>query len=221
MRVSAVIPALDEEAEIAGAVAAARAAGADEVVVADGGSADATVTRARAAGADLALAAPRGRGPQLRAGAAAARGEVLWFLHADARPPAGAAAAIRAVLRDGAHWGAFRVRHQPSRGLIRIADLRLRLTRMPYGDQGIFATRAAHDAIGGVPAQPLMEDLEFARRLRARFGPPAWRREEIAVSARRWAARPVRTTLCWWTFPLLYRLGASPERLARWYGRGG
>lgn len=220
MRVAAVIPALDEAAEIAGAITAARAAGAGEVIVADGGSADATVARAREAGADRVLAAFRGRGLQLRAGAAAASGEVLWFLHADARAPSGAAEAIRAAVQAGRSWGAFRVRHEPAGAWIRLADFRSHRTDLPYGDQGVFVTRAAYDAVGGVPEQPLMEDLEFARRLRARCGPPARLAAEIAVSSRRWLARPVRTTLCWWTFPLLYRLGVSPARLARWYGGG-
>ncbi len=220
MRVSAVIPALDEEAEIAAAVASARAAGADEVVVVDGGSADATVTRARAAGADCVLDAPRGRGSQLRAGAAAANGGALWFLHADARAPADAADAIRAALAGGAAWGAFRVRHAPGSWAVRLADRRSRRTFFPYGDQGVFCTRAAYEAIGGVPEQPLLEDLEFARRMLRAHGAPTRLALELRVSARRFTARPVRTTLCWWTFPALYRLGVAPERLARWYGAG-
>lgn len=220
MRVAAVIPALDEAAQIAEAIAAARNAGADEVIVADGGSADATVARARAAGADRVLTTFRGRGLQMRAGAAAASGEVLWFLHADARAPAGAADAICAALRGGGSWGAFRVRHEPSGALIRIADRRSHRSALPYGDQGVFVTRAALDAVGGVPEQPLMEDLELARRLRAHGGPPARLALELIVSSRRWQARPLRTTLCWWSFPLLYRLGVAPERLARWYGAG-
>ncbi len=217
MRVSAVIPALAEEAEIGAAVASARAAGADEVVVADGGSLDATVARAQAAGADRVLTAPRGRGAQLRAGAAAASGEALWFLHADARAPAGAAEALRAALVAGAVWGAFRLRHAAEGWAVRLADRRSRRTSLPYGDQGVFCTRAAYDAVGGMPKQALMEDLEFARQLRQRHGPPALLPLELAVSARRFAARPVRTALCWWTFPALYRLGIPPARLARWY----
>jgi rSAM/selenodomain-associated transferase 2 len=220
MRISAVIPALGEAAEIAAAVASARAAGADEVVVTDGGSADDTVARARTAGADRVLAAPRGRGLQLRAGAAAASGEALWFLHADARAPAGAANAIRVALNGGALWGAFRVRHAPASWAVSLADRRSRRTSFPYGDQGVFCTRAAHDAIGGVPEQPLLEDLEFARRMLRAHGPPVRLTLELGVSARRFAARPLRTALCWWTLPALYRLGVAPERLARWYGAG-
>lgn len=220
MRVAAVIPTLDEEVEIAASIEAARAAGADEVIVADGGSADATLTCARSAGADQLLSTPRGRGVQLRAGAAAATGTALWFLHADARPPAGAADALRAALTSGAAWGAFRVRHAAEGWAARIADRRSRRTTLPYGDQGVFCTRAAYDAAGGMPDQALMEDLEFARRMRRAHGPPARLTLELSVSARRFAARPVRTAICWWTFPALYQLGVAPARLARWYGAG-
>ncbi|MDA1259663.1 MAG: TIGR04283 family arsenosugar biosynthesis glycosyltransferase [Planctomycetota bacterium] len=220
MRVSAVIPALDEAAEIASAIQSARDAGADEVIVVDGGSSDATAMCARDAGADHVLTAFRGRGLQLRAGAEAATGEALWFLHADARPPAGAADAIRAGLAKERSWGAFRVRHDAEGWMIRLADRRSRRTTLPYGDQGVFVTRAAYEAVGGMPEQALMEDLEFARRLRTRFGPPLRCVAELTVSARRWTARPFRTTLCWWSIPALYRLGVAPERLARWYGAG-
>jgi rSAM/selenodomain-associated transferase 2 len=221
MRVSAIIPALDEEAEIAAAVASARAAGADEVIVADGGSADATSARARSASADRVLMAPRGRGSQLSAGADAARGEAFWFLHADARAPAGAANALREALAAGADWGAFRIRHDADGWAIRLADRRSHRTSLPYGDQGVFCSRQAYEQVGGMPQQELMEDLEFASHLRQLFGPPARLPIELKLSARRFAARPVRSALCWWTFPALYRLGVAPARLARWYGAAG
>lgn len=220
MRVSAVIPTLDEDAEIVATVASARAAGADEVVVADGGSSDSTVAHAQLAGADAVLRAPRGRGAQARAGAAAATGVVLWFLHADVRAPIGAAEAIRTALADGAAWGAFRVRHVAEGWAARLADRRSRHAFLPYGDQGVFCTREAYEAAGGMPGQPLMEDLEFALRMLRAHGPPARLALEIRVSARRLRARPVRTVLCWWTFPVLHRFRVSPTSLARWYGVG-
>ncbi len=220
MRVSAIIPTLEEDGEIAAAVASARAAGADEVVVADGGSKDATVASAQLAGADAVLWAPRSRGAQARAGAASATGAALWFLHADARAPMGAAEAIRSALDGGEAWGAFRVRHAAEGWAARLADRRSRHAFLPYGDQGVFCTRQAYDAAGGMPAQPLMEDLEFALRMLRAHGPPARLALEIRVSARRLRARPVRTALCWWTFPVLYRFRVSPTSLARWYGVG-
>ena len=112
------------------------------------------------------------------------------------------------------------MRHAAEGWAIRVADRRSRRTSLPYGDQGVFCTRAAYDAVGGMPAQELMEDLEFARHMRQLFGSPARLPPELTVSARRFDARPVRTALCWWTLPALYRLGVSPARLARWYGAG-
>ncbi len=218
MRLSVVIPTLNEEVEIASAVASARSAGADEVVVVDGSSADATVERARMAGADVVLRATPGRGQQVRAGAAVASGSSLWFLHADARAPIGAAMAIRTTLASGATWGAFRVRHMAEGWAVRLADLRSRRAVLPYGDQGVFCTRQAYAAIGGMPEQMLIEDLEFARRMFDAHGPPVRLPLELSLSARRFVARPVRSALCWLTFPALYELGVPPAWLARWYG---
>ena len=172
------------------------------------------------------LVARRGRGPQLRAGAAAAHGEVLLFLHADARLPVDAGHWIADTARVP-RWsgGAFRVRHEAegmnalARQLLRTADWRSRWTRVPYGDQAVFTTRVNYLRCGGFPDQPLMEDIEFARRLR-RLGPIRRLPAVVRVSGRRFRRRPLRAALCWNTFPTLYRLGVSAERLASWYGRG-
>ncbi len=223
IRVSVLVPALDEEAALPEALASA--ADADEVVVADGGSADASRAVARRAGA-LVVDAPRGRGRQLATAAAWAGGDVFLVLHADARLPAEAVAAVRAAVASGAHWGAFAVRHVPppsagafARWLLARADARSRRRPLPYGDQAPWCTRDAWEAVGGVPDWPLMEDWELSRRLRARFGPPRRLAGEVAASGRRAAARPLRTALAWSSFPTLLRLGVPPERLARWYRR--
>ncbi len=242
MRVGVVIPTLQEFAEIGTCIAALRALVGDWVIaVADGGSDDGTRAAAREAGADLVLnlrptdadavsSAPsaEGRGPQLAAGAAAlledSSVQALLLLHVDCRLPADAARWIGRTLADP-RWsaGAFHLRHQCSSGagpiarrLVRLADMRSRRSAYPYGDQAVFLSRGAYRAVGGVPLQPLMEDLELSRRLHRR-GPIRRIPAEVQASARRFEGKPIRTTLKWWTFPLLYRLGVSPQRLARWY----
>lgn len=160
----------------------------------------------------------------MNAGAAVASGEVVLFQHADVALPADALRRIREALADPAVVaGAFRVRTIADDGpnwlgpLLRLADRRSRRTRLPYGDQALFVRRAVFEAVGGFPPQPIMEDLELARRL--------WRRgrivtvpAEVRVSGRRFLTRPVRAVLTMRVLPWLYRAGVSPERLARLYG---
>ena len=228
MRLSVVVPVRDEAARLPAALAALRARldGSAELLVVDGGSHDGSAGLAAQHGADRVLQASGGRGGQLRVGAAAAAGDVVLFLHVDCRLPEGAVAAVRAALARGCDYGAFRVRHCSAgkagwwkRALLRVADLRSHRTRLPYGDQALFVRRAALAAVGGVPDQPLMEDLELARRLRAAGLRMARVPLAVEADARRFDARPLRTMLCWWTFPTLYRLGVPPRVLARWYGR--
>jgi len=227
MRLSVVMPVRDEAATLPTTLAALRARldGSAEVLVVDGGSSDGSAAIAGEHGADRVLHAPGGRGGQLRAGVEAAAGDVLLLLHADCRLPSGAFAAVRDAIAAGYDWGAFRVRHVPSPGagrlrrlLLRIADRRSWRTRLPYGDQAVFATHAALRSIGGVPDRPLMEDLELSRRLRRAGLRMARLPLAVEADARRFEARPLHATLCWWTFPTLYRLGVPPRVLARWYG---
>lgn len=228
MKISAVIPVLDEAAEVGACLAAVRALPGDwETVVVDGGSRDDTLACARAAGASQVIVTEPGRGGQLRAGAEAAQGEALVFLHADARLPADAAHWIEDTVTD-LRWsgGAFRARHRASarasflvRRLLPLADLRSRYTSLPYGDQAVFTSRRIYKEVGGVHALPLMEDLDFSRRLRA-TAPIRLVPAVVEASGRRFEAAPVRTFFCWMFFPTLYSLGVPPERLARWYGSG-
>jgi rSAM/selenodomain-associated transferase 2 len=219
---SVVIPALDEAATIAAAVADARRH-AEEVIVVDGGSVDDTVALAAGAGATVA-GAPRGRAAQMNAGARRARGDVLLFLHADCRLPAGAARAVTGASRAGARWGRFDVRlDSPRRSLGVVGgamNLRSRLTGIATGDQAIFVERTLFEALGGWPPIPLMEDVEFTARLR-RVARPACLRERVLVSARRWEARGVaRTVIEMWAWRAAYALGVSPDTLHRlYYGR--
>jgi rSAM/selenodomain-associated transferase 2 len=222
---SVILPVLDEAAHVEAAVGHLCALSpSPEIVVVDGGSTDGTPALARAAGADAVLAAPRGRARQMNAGAAAAAGEVLCFLHADVRLPAGAPRLIDAALADpAAPGGAFRTWHvpegpwpRPLAPLLHLADLRSRYARLPYGDQALFVRRAAFEAVGGFPDIPLMEDLAFSRRLR-RLGPLARVPASVTVSARRFQQGPVRYTVLVNTFPVLYYLGVPPAALARLY----
>jgi len=225
VRVSIVIPALDEAREIIATLAPLqplRAAG-HEVIVVDGGSADATMALA-APFADRAFIAPTGRASQMNAGAAAATGDVLLFLHADSRlPAAGFAALLRELPRSRRRWGRFDVAIASRRRVLNLVgsmmNARSRLTGIATGDQGIFVERALFDAVGGYPDQPLMEDVELSRRLKRAGGPPLCLRERVVTSARRWEARgPWRTVVAMWRWRLAYRTGAPPARLAAEYG---
>jgi rSAM/selenodomain-associated transferase 2 len=226
MQIAVIIPALNEAARLGGLLRdLAENHGFSEVVVVDGGSADGTLEIARSAAGVTALSAPRGRAPQMNAGAAAAGAEALLFLHADARLPPGAAGQIRAALADPAVvGGAFRTWTVPDPDaprawlgpLLHLADLRSRYTRAPYGDQGIFVRADVFRALGGFPAQPLMEDLAFSRALRRR-GRLARAPGRVLVSGRRFQRHPLYYLTLMNALPLLYRAGVPLERLARLY----
>jgi rSAM/selenodomain-associated transferase 2 len=221
---SIVVPTLDEAAGLAAhleALQPLRRQGC-EVVVVDGGSRDATLEIARPL-ADVVLPAPRGRGRQLNAGARAARGDLLIFLHADTRLPPGAVEAVRAALGEGAHgWGRFDVeiagRHALLRAVARLASWRSRLSGIGTGDQAIFVRRDRFESAGGFPEIPLMEDVALSTILR-RAGRPACLRLRVVTSGRRWESRGVlRTILLMWWLRLLFWLGRDPAALARRYG---
>ncbi|MHC5024675.1 MAG: TIGR04283 family arsenosugar biosynthesis glycosyltransferase [Planctomycetota bacterium] len=222
-RISVVIPARDEAATIGGALAQLAGADVAEVIVADGQSVDATIALARAAGARV-VTAPPGRGGQLNAGAAAATGDVLLFLHADTRLPADFARHVREILaRRGTSAGAFRLRVEaPNRSLRlieRVVNWRSSVLQRPYGDQGLFVAAATFREVGGYPDQPLLEDVEIARRLR-RIGRIDIAPVAIRTSARRWLACGVwRTTIQNQACLLASRLGVRPARIAAWRRR--
>lgn len=221
---SVVIPTLDAAEELRKTLAAlvgARLIG--EIVVVDGGSADDTVAVARAAGARVVDAA-RGRGTQLAAGAAAASGDWLLFLHADCRPSPGWEAAIEAFVgvpgaaqRAGYFAFALDDASRAARRLERFVAWRCRRLALPYGDQGLLIARTLYDRIGGFAALPLMEDVDFARRLgRSRLSPLA---VPLYASPRRYLEagyirRPLRNILCL----SLYLVGVPARHIARLYG---
>ncbi len=229
--ISVIVPALDEETSLPAAIRSARAAGADEVIVVDGGSEDGTMAIARGL-ADAAVAAPRGRALQMNAGARVSSGEILLFLHADTCLPAGSIQAVRAAVgHEGVPGGAFSVRLSVSpaastytRVMLRLTgsmiNLRSRLFRSFTGDQGIFVRRNVFESIGGFPSVPLMEDVLFSRSLH-RFGRPLLLPVRIATSGRRWESLgPLRTIFLMWGLRLGHRLGISPDRCSAIYSRG-
>jgi len=220
---SIVVPVLNEAGGIEttlGALAPLRERGA-EVIVVDGGSRDATVALARPL-ADRIVDGPRGRARQMNAGAAVASAPRLLFLHADTRLPERADELIAAELDTQVQsWGRFDVVIEGrSRMLPVVAMLMNRRSRwsgIATGDQAMFMTRAALDAVRGFPDQPLMEDIELSIRLK-RLRSPVCLRERVITSGRRWEQRGVwRTILLMWRLRLLYALGVSADRLAPWY----
>ena len=223
MRLSLIIPVLNEAETIAARLAALQAIRARgvEVIVVDGGSADDSAGRATPL-ADRVITAPRGRGQQMNAGAEQATGEVLLFLHADTVLPDLATERIEAAVTGGARWGRFDVRIDGASVMLPIVAAlmngRSRLTGIATGDQAIFATREAFARVGGFPDIPLMEDIAFSSTMR-RMARPACLAEKVTTSGRRWEKHGVwRTILMMWWLRLRFWLGVSPQALAREYG---
>jgi rSAM/selenodomain-associated transferase 2/rSAM/selenodomain-associated transferase 1 len=226
VRLSFVVPVLNEAAEGLAALAAlqaARARGATVIVV-DGGSSDNTRELALAH-ADQVLDAPRGRASQMNAGAAWAmrhwKPQVLCFVHADTVVPLNIDHAITSAIEGGAEWGRFDVSiagpHPALRMIAWAMNLRSRLTRICTGDQALFVRTAAWRRLGGYAPQALMEDIELSQRLRE-FAFVALR-DRVHTSGRRWLARGVwRTMVLMWRMRWQYWRGAAPEALARAYG---
>jgi len=217
-----IVPVLDEAPLVVRMLAQRARLGDDvEVLFVDGGSSDGTEELLRAGGASV-ISATRGRAAQMNAGARLARGGILLFLHADTELPPGAEQAVGAALASGRHvWGRFDVRIAGRARLLGIVaalmNLRSRLTGIATGDQAIFVERDAFAAVGGFPEQPLMEDVELSRRLRARSR-PACLRAKVTTSGRRWESRGVlRTIALMWRLRLLYWLGGDPRAMAERY----
>jgi len=193
---------------------------ADEVVVSDGGSSDASMEIAGHLGARVVKGAA-GRGAQLNRGAAEASGDVLLFLHADSLLAEGARSQIEGAVADGYCGGGLLLRFDVAGPLLRFGagwiNARTRLTRLPLGDQGQFATREAFAALGGFSEWPVLEDLDLMRRLKS-HGRVAILEGPITTSSRRFRSGGILKTLAInWTIWLLYLLGVSPLRLGRWY----
>ncbi len=217
-----IVPALDEAAGIAACLApmqAMRTRGA-QVLVVDGGSRDAS-RRIAAPLADRVIESPRGRARQMNAGAEAADGDVLLFVHADTILSPDADAAIERALAAGARWGRFDVTISGTDPLLPMVaammNARSRWSGIATGDQAIFVRRDEFRAAGAFPAIELMEDVALCKRLK-RASRPACLRERVATSGRRWERHgTLRTILLMWRLRMAYALGADPAALARRY----
>jgi rSAM/selenodomain-associated transferase 2 len=192
-----------------------------EIILVDGGSTDATRALSQTL-VDRVLQSPPGRGRQMQAGAAIARGSVLWFLHADSCIPACADKLMHDALHGTpANWGRFDISFTDSHPLLKCVawfmNQRSRLTGIATGDQGIFVRRTLYETVGGIPSIPLMEDISFSRSLK-RHGRPCRVTQRLGASARRWQAHGIlRTIMTMWGLRLAYFSGISPERLAKYY----
>lgn len=221
---SVVIPTWNEAEELPEALRRLKeVSGIREVIVADGGSTDGTRAAAEAGGAEW-MDAPRGRGRQLRAGCAAATGDVVVMLHADTWVPASLGDAVHQSLRrsdvvGGGFWKVFRRPTWLMRGSRFKCWLRLKAGGLVLGDQGIFVRREVLERIGGVPDLPIMEEFELCRRLR-KEGQLVLASATVVTSERRFRQLGVlRTYARMWRVSLAYQAGVAPEELKRIYER--
>lgn len=221
MRISVVIPLLNEAKSIAASLSALMALAPYEIIVVDGGSTDATREICGSFGVKV-FTSERGRARQMNFGARHASGDVLLFLHADTRLPPSAFDDIVSALNDPRYLGGrFDVELEGDHWMLkvigRMISYRSRVTRVGTGDQAIFVRRAVFERMGGYPDIPLMEDIAFCRTLK-RMGDVACLRSRVTTSGRRWEADGVwRTILRMWTLKSLYLAGVSPARLKHFY----
>lgn len=207
---------------MASAIQSAWDAGASEVIVADGGSDDQTLSVSRQLGARAVSTAP-GRGLQLNRGAQLASHDILLFLHADNWLSPDCGNQLQEAFAAGRRFCCFRQRIDQSAWIYRWIEkgnsFRARFQKLPYGDQAISATRELYDQVGGFDEIPLMEDVRFAQKA-SRFESPCLLNGPLNISSRRWEkSGPIRQTFSNWLMMTKYRLGFSPEKLAKQYNR--
>ena len=219
LRLSIVIPVLDDADALRLSLPRALDS-ADQVVVVDGGSSDDSCRVARELGA-VVVESAAGRGVQLNRGAEQADGEVLIFLHADSELPADARSQIESAIADGYQGGGSQIRFDVAGPLLRFGagwiNSRTRLTRLPLGDQAQFVTSEAFADVGGFNDWPILEDLDFMRRLKRSHRVAVLPGPVITSSRRFRRLGSLKTITINWAIWTLYAAGMAPERLSRWY----
>ncbi len=222
MKISIIIPVINEEVNLAGTLEYLqfiRQQG-HEIVVVDGGSKDNSFMLAQE-GADIVIAAKPGRAIQMNSGAEVASGDVFLFLHADTVLPDAVLTIFEKIAQTEWVWGRFDVRLSSNKFVYRIIEflmnLRSRLTSIATGDQAIFISRPLFLKIGGFPEIALMEDIEISKRLKAIIKPICLE-QKVITSSRRWEEKGVITTvLLMWKLRLYYFFGVSPGKLQQLY----
>lgn len=226
---SIIVPIWNEESVLPTFLKSVSGLSSAEIVIVDGGSRDQTRKLLLDWSAQsperrhrLVWSSHRGRGKQMNEGVKAASGDLLLFLHADTRLHPGALERIVETLRNpSVVGGAFRLQIDSTRFFLRcvekIANWRSELFTLPYGDQGYFVRRAAFERLGGFKEIPLMEDVDFIRRLK-RLGQCVILKEAVVTSARRWKRQGILyTSLRNAVLLTLYCVGIAPQKLAKWY----
>jgi rSAM/selenodomain-associated transferase 2 len=227
-KLSIVVPVLDEEAVLPNLISELKDCqnAADfpiECVFVDGGSSDRSPSLCEAADFPV-VHSERGRGQQLHEGALHSCGDILLFLHADSHiTPEHCRLAVQSVQDNGIMAGGFRLRFDHGHPILKLAErinlIRFRLTRVLYGDHGVFIHRDNYQAAGGFPAQALFEDVEFSKRLK-KLGRVVMLSRPLQTSARRFLAGGVmKTYLFMAMLHILYWLKVSPEKLSKLYGK--
>ena len=220
--ISVIIPALNEEQAIGNTLdAVACLEGPLEVIVVDGGSVDRTAQLAGKRGAKV-IRSERGRGLQMHAGACVARGEILWFLHADTSPPPGSLSLISAALAadETTVGGNFEISFDGERRAARFLTWlypQLRKLGLSYGDSAVFVRASVYKQVGGFQPFPIFEDLDLMRRLKTK-GSIKHLPAAVVTSSRRFEGRSFTLTFARWAIlQCLYWLGVHPRRIAKLY----
>jgi rSAM/selenodomain-associated transferase 2 len=224
LQTTIIIPVLNEAGHLATQLQALQdLRGQCQLVLVDGGSDDDSVHIAERK-VDKLVSSPKGRAKQMNAGAEVADGDIFLFLHADTSLPDSALNDMAQAIAEGHHWGRFDVAFDAHQAIFKVIAFmmnhRSRITGIATGDQGLFVTKQAFQAIGGFPDIALMEDIAISKQLN-KLGKPACLKAKVVTSARRWQQHGViRTILLMWYLRLAYFFGADPDDLARIYYGG-